>query len=1454
MKFFDQDGPRSHAHNDKLGGDKNGDGQLDDKTPDGICQVCHTQTGHWRTDGTRGALAGSIHETYNGTGCMGCHPHANGFKASFADHAGPPVNLSSLAFCAGCHDPAANLDIVKDIHKADCANCHSSVPALRTDYAGGTVAANMDCGGCHVQINASWANHSVDHTATGLGVVLPNSATTPPTSNCVNCHSGDIIMAVHDRGAAGRPYPCQQCHDIATGATIPGFDGYGDASGGGGECSFCHSIYFDNHTHADNHTVAQRPGVDLSAGTLCGSCHGVDGGDAGTAALDDWSEIRALHNVATNGAGPCATCHNSLRDINVAAPTGTTVQDVIGAGADPTGCLACHPDRSSGHGDHVAMGVVTGIAKCTGCHDQSGSGTSAHFIGTVHNNNCGLCHTDPGGGDYSLKAGSSAEGHGAGGSYPKALVNTCVTCHSAYDADFDGAHQNESHVELTGTAECTGCHAESIVTALGSSDVHGDTCTNCHTDINLDGRLRAGANGSAAGHTVGGSSSCESCHEDGVNFTYSSKFANTSTGHKLPNDHTGIGSAANCTTTCHVQTIGSAIVATTHNGTCALCHIDINTNGALRVGTNGAGNNHAIGATSTCASCHEDGTNYTYSTNFASLAKGHKVQDHSGVGATASCAVCHSEAIVNLDATADEHGDSCTNCHTNTTTSGILKAAPRGDASGHQNGTPSLCADCHGDHASSWYYHGVGRTPDHSASGLNGVLPNSANSPATVNCTGCHSEANLITGTHDRAAAGSTYSCQQCHNSAGVLVNGNDGYGDARLGAGGGAECATCHTSQFDGHSHDTGHTVALQGSDLSAGAACNTCHGSDGADAGTTKLDSWDEIQTLHNVATNGAGACATCHNASRDVNPVAPTGTTVAMVIAAGADPTSCLACHGDRTVGHGPDHVAEKFVTSTASCVVCHNQADPVTGVHAGQGCFTCHDESVSPVTLKGSAANHRVPADGAVNTCASCHDNIVETPAHEHTRFVPGLRNSPYLGTLTCFKSGCHNRDTFAEHLQPGGIAYQKFQGYGVSFDCALCHQNGKNRPGQTFNADPVIHNAIKTGTTDNLSAYCNDCHDYSAVRLDIAGLPYSVAAKYSNTSYRVSSKHHATSHTRAGNCTACHIDPRIDRYGPGNSLPAPKMLPCKECHAQANPSGGSFGTGQFTIYKTRTGTQNASMVWSWNFSGPIANTHPAAPATGVAHQWNVDGGMIQSFGACLFCHKMRPYHAYPGKPSDSNPNSRNFTTDPPYFAGPGRSTLAVKYADHRLVWKYYKDVNPGTQQSYKNDYKIAAQNDFKQKAGVTYARVVYDPATDPTGMVPTVSFCTNPSYSTQATCESNGHWWRPGHVMGTPATFYIPTFDTLAGGDTINISSASYSGGNVSVAATNTNTTSGYTLHAVYSGRGYPMTKSGAANWSVTIPNVRNFSSDGYFGRVFVISIDTAANQNKVRAQAVRDIN
>ena len=77
--FLDQTGPNSFAFNET------GDPTKPDPTPDGVCQVCHTKTKHWRSDGTRA-------DHNSGLRCTTCHLHQQGFKPNCNTcHGNPPV-------------------------------------------------------------------------------------------------------------------------------------------------------------------------------------------------------------------------------------------------------------------------------------------------------------------------------------------------------------------------------------------------------------------------------------------------------------------------------------------------------------------------------------------------------------------------------------------------------------------------------------------------------------------------------------------------------------------------------------------------------------------------------------------------------------------------------------------------------------------------------------------------------------------------------------------------------------------------------------------------------------------------------------------------------------------------------------------------------------------------------------------------------------------------------------------------------------------------------------------------------------------------------------------------------------------------------------------------------------------------------------------------------------------
>ena len=224
-------------------------------------------------------------------------------------------------------------------------------------------------------------------------------------------------------------------------------------------CTNCHTAQSSNHYQDFMHSVAQGPN-DLSfdaPGQLCSDCH----------AAANWAQIDNIeHNVSTNGADSCSTCHNSPRQ---------EVIDAIAQVGTLTHCLDCHSDLYlTRHVDHVALGYVTGGATpCLNCHYlgavNNGTVTGAHL------NNCLLCHTDTT--NLTLLPGVPVGG------------GDCVTCHTgSWEVEHTPAIDHTAIVKV-GTTDCASCHTDTLTS--GATETH-NACGSCH---NADGFLVGSAVG-----------------------------------------------------------------------------------------------------------------------------------------------------------------------------------------------------------------------------------------------------------------------------------------------------------------------------------------------------------------------------------------------------------------------------------------------------------------------------------------------------------------------------------------------------------------------------------------------------------------------------------------------------------------------------------------------------------------------------------------------------------------------------------------------------------------------------------------------------------------------------------------------------------------------------------------------------------------------------------------------
>jgi len=389
--------------------------------------------------------------------------------------------------------------------------CHSNGAAVAVGYVSQTPSiidwggASMTCNSCHNTTDAT-NNLGPDYPS---GLPKANSHATHQGYGCNACHhntTSDGSTITNPATHVNEQYDIEAASGIAfnyafdsNGSTCTNISCHGGGDGVWGQ-SAVHTIEVGLNDLSYN-----------APGQLCSDCH----------VVADWAQIEGTeHNVDTNGAGSCATCHNSSRQ---------EVIDVIALGANPTHCLDCHSDKElTPHGsvDHVAAGYVTlRVSPCGDCHDPGGA-ENATVDGT-HNGTCALCHTTvpnlqpgipAGGGDCSTCHGANVQTvhpgcntcHGEppeGTSAPNTegahtehnalgfgSVNpSCGACHdgathysgttdvsipSSFDAQSGGASYSSSN----NTCSSTRCHGGRTTPNWSSGSINVNTdCTDCHS-------------------------------------------------------------------------------------------------------------------------------------------------------------------------------------------------------------------------------------------------------------------------------------------------------------------------------------------------------------------------------------------------------------------------------------------------------------------------------------------------------------------------------------------------------------------------------------------------------------------------------------------------------------------------------------------------------------------------------------------------------------------------------------------------------------------------------------------------------------------------------------------------------------------------------------------------------------------------------------------------------------
>ncbi len=192
VKFFDKKGQGSFAYNENMTGI--------DPTPNGVCQVCHTDQAnpnnptHWRANGIGADHYNNYSEGCNNAkGCTQCHSHTNGFF-----HGGD---------CEECHghDPGYEYSPGKFNQGKGTYISHSTHTENDSDDLKGPYITI--CGGCHDISNLPYFKSGIDSNGDG-------KYNLSETDVCNDCHSpGGAYDGVNDSVIGAKKNWCQGVYE-----------------------------------------------------------------------------------------------------------------------------------------------------------------------------------------------------------------------------------------------------------------------------------------------------------------------------------------------------------------------------------------------------------------------------------------------------------------------------------------------------------------------------------------------------------------------------------------------------------------------------------------------------------------------------------------------------------------------------------------------------------------------------------------------------------------------------------------------------------------------------------------------------------------------------------------------------------------------------------------------------------------------------------------------------------------------------------------------------------------------------------------------------------------------------------------------------------------------------------------------------------------------------------------
>ena len=501
-------------------------GFVNAETPvSGVCQVCHTATGHFRNTGEVNiGNAGLNHTGQTGDNCIRCHAHGSGFAHGAG---GTSTGCGTTTECHGTQGSHPAHVNPAGMVKTTCGVCHDQNNFPTFADGATTIPATSVCNPCHDN---------------GKGAVV-----TPPVwgaaspSQCSECHAVAPDTGSHPKHLAAAGIGCVDCHkDAAQGVTAPSQHLDGDIDvykTSPGDLGYPADKAKGSAAATCSVTACHGSGVPrwgVSSTGACGTCHGTTAtnppllGSHKTHTMNDtWSHapntVPPFNNYIYGRNMACTVCHKDF-----------TVKHVNGS-ADWSFDTVTFPGLSEakykGGSTGSASPVSGAYGQCTNlyCHSIVQTSTGGPLTGlpgeyttptwgSLDEGTCGTCHYADQGHSYWADKGMSAPEIGSG-SHAKHLQSLTLTV---------GGGSN-------GPSRCAACH-----NYVGTDNLLGcaSVCHNrngLHVDYKIDvmfppmyGGTIAAYNGTSAPGDGFGNCSSTYCHSNGTSVSTGAIPVNTS--------------------------------------------------------------------------------------------------------------------------------------------------------------------------------------------------------------------------------------------------------------------------------------------------------------------------------------------------------------------------------------------------------------------------------------------------------------------------------------------------------------------------------------------------------------------------------------------------------------------------------------------------------------------------------------------------------------------------------------------------------------------------------------------------------------------------------------------------------------------------------------------------------------------------------------------------------------